>query len=200
MDLRRILFGCLWRPALCYCVGRYSIYRAGQSDTRQTLEEAVVLRLKICRSVRFQFVSTDCSVGIATRYGLDGPGIESWRGRDFPHPSRPALGSIQPPVQWVSGLSGGKAAGAWRWPPTPSSTEVKERVEVYLYSPVEVYLYSPVEVYIYSPSGPSWPVLCWPLPYLYLAVWKRSLNIYWYFLHNGWTIFIDYDCFEGQFM
>jgi len=24
------------------------------------------------------------SVGIATGYGLDGPGIESWRGRDFP--------------------------------------------------------------------------------------------------------------------
>jgi len=24
------------------------------------------------------------SVGIATRYGLDGPGIDSWWGRDFP--------------------------------------------------------------------------------------------------------------------
>ena len=32
---------------------------------------------------------------IATRYGLDGSGIESrWR-RDFPHPSRPALGPTQ---------------------------------------------------------------------------------------------------------
>ena len=31
----------------------------------------------------------DSSVGIATRYGLDGPGIESRWGRDFPHPSRP---------------------------------------------------------------------------------------------------------------
>jgi len=31
-------------------------------------------------------------VGIATRYGLDGPGIESRCGRDFPHPPRPALG------------------------------------------------------------------------------------------------------------
>jgi hypothetical protein len=29
---------------------------------------------------------------IATRYGLDGPGIESWWGRDFPLTSRPALG------------------------------------------------------------------------------------------------------------
>jgi hypothetical protein len=48
----------------------------------------------------------------------------------------------------------GKAAGAWRWPPTPSSAEVKERVEVYLY----------------LPSGPSWPVIEWTylLTYLYI--------------------------------
>ena len=45
----------------------------------------------------------DSSVGIATRYGLDGPGIESRWGRDFPHPSRPALGPTQPPIQWISG-------------------------------------------------------------------------------------------------
>ena len=47
----------------------------------------------------------DSSVGIATRYGLDGPGIESRWGRDFPNPSRPVLGPTQPPVQWVPGLS-----------------------------------------------------------------------------------------------
>ena len=91
----------------------------------------------------------DSSVRIATRYGLDGPGIESGCWRDFPHPSRPALGPTQPPVQCVASLfPGGKTAGAWRWPPTPSSAEVKERVELYFY----------------SPSGPSWPDIGWPLP------------------------------------
>ena len=48
------------------------------------------------------------SVGIATGYGLDGPGIESRWGRDFPHLSGPTLGPTQTPVQWVLGLSRGK--------------------------------------------------------------------------------------------
>ena len=46
-------------------------------------------------------------VGIATGYGLDGPGIESRCGRDFPYLAIPALGIIQPPVQGVPGLSRG---------------------------------------------------------------------------------------------
>ena len=48
---------------------------------------------------------------------------------------------------------GGKTAGAWRWP--PPSTKVKEKLELYLY----------------SPSGLLWPVLGWNLPF-YLLGWK----------------------------
>jgi len=56
----------------------------------------------------------DSAVVIATRYGPDASGFEHRWGRDFPHPVTPSLGPIQPPVQWVPGIPGGKAAGAWR--------------------------------------------------------------------------------------
>ena len=80
-------------------------------------------------------VGRDSSVDIATLYGLDGPGIESRSGRDFPHPSRLVLGPTQPPVRRVPGpFPGGEVAGAWPCPPPPRSPEVKERVELYLYS------------------------------------------------------------------
>jgi hypothetical protein len=55
--------------------------------------------------------SQDSIVNIMTCYDLDGPGIESHWGRDFLHPSRPALVPTQSPVQCVTGLfPGGKVA------------------------------------------------------------------------------------------
>jgi hypothetical protein len=52
------------------------------------------------------------SVGIATHYGLDSPGIESRWGRDFSHTSRPAVGAHPVSCTMGTGSPGGKAAGA----------------------------------------------------------------------------------------
>jgi len=74
-------------------------------------------------------------VGIATGYGLDGPGIESRWGRDFPHLSRLALRPTQPPVQWVPGLSPGVKSGrAVTLTPHFLLVPCQETVELYLYS------------------------------------------------------------------
>ena len=63
-------------------------------------------------------------VSIATGYMPDGTGIEfRWR-RDFPHLSRPALGTTQPPVQWLSGLSRGKERPERDADPSPPSSAV----------------------------------------------------------------------------
>jgi hypothetical protein len=114
-------------------ITQYRLYRRVEFH-----EDSVIQILQAYR------VGRNSSVDIPTSYGLDGPGIESRWGRDFPHPSRPALGPTQPPVQWESGYSPGvKRLGLGAKHPHPSSAEIKERAELYLY----------------SSSGPSWPVL-----------------------------------------
>ena len=65
------------------------------------------IQIKITDFNIFDDVGRDSSVGMATRYGPDGPVIEPLLGRDFPPPSRQALGPSQPPIQWVPGLSWG---------------------------------------------------------------------------------------------
>jgi len=70
----------------------------------------------VCVSVNvcmYVCLGRDSSVATATRYGLDLPWTESRCGRDFPHPSRPALGRTQQPVHGYRLFPGCKAAGAW---------------------------------------------------------------------------------------
>jgi hypothetical protein len=63
-------------------------------------------------------------------------GIESRRGRDFPHPSRPAWG---PPNVLYIGYRV-KQPGRVVDHPRQSGAEVKERVQLYLYSPLWAFL------------------------------------------------------------
>jgi len=55
----------------------------------------------------------DSVVGIATRYELDGPGIESWWGRDFLHPPDRPWGPISLLYDGYWVFHRGKAEGAW---------------------------------------------------------------------------------------
>jgi len=96
-----------------------------------------------CVSNVFMHVSV-ANVGITTRYGLDGPGIVSWWEARFParvqtvpgaHPASYTMGT----GSFTVVLSTGRDVEH----PPQSSTEVKEKVELYMY----------------SPSEPSWPVL-----------------------------------------
>jgi len=89
-------------------------------------------------------VGRDNSVGTATRYRMEGPGIEfRWEAR-FSAPVQ--AGHEAHPASYTMGTGsfrGVKWLGSGVEHQTTSSAEVKERVELYLY----------------SPSGPSWPVL-----------------------------------------
>ena len=57
--------------------------------------------LQLFNFFNISFLGSGSVEGIATAYGLDGPGIKSRCGRDFPHLSRPALKPTLPLVQWV---------------------------------------------------------------------------------------------------
>jgi hypothetical protein len=75
-------------------------------------------------------------IAISLRAGQSGDRIPAGGG-DFPHPSRPALESIQP--------TGGEKRPGRGIKPIPFSAEVKERLELYLYPPLGFMAYSMVD-------------------------------------------------------
>ena len=84
------------------------------------------------------------AVGIATCYGLDDLWIESRWGARFTALVQTGPGAYLTFYRMgIGSFSGVKQPGCIADHPSPSSAQVKERVELYLYS-----------VY-----GPSWPVL-----------------------------------------
>ena len=94
-------------------MGRQQTYDSSLSNPEHSFQEHLTRRSEtytersqLGRSA-VRLCGPDSVVGIPTGYGLDGPGIESRWGRDFPHLSRPTLGPTQPPAQRVPGLSWG---------------------------------------------------------------------------------------------
>jgi len=89
---------------------------------------------------------------------------------------------------WI--FSAGKAPGVWRWPPTQSSAEVKERVS-----------------YTSTPSGSSWPVIGRNLPlplqfkkyiYLYMVRFMRFIMQTSHIVHKKKSCRIGYVCTSEQ--
>ena len=95
----------------------------------------------------------DSSVGIATRYGLDGPGIQSHSGTRSSRPAHPASYTM------VTGSFPGvkRLRHGFEHPP-PSSAKFEGRTELYFC----------------SPSGPSWPVLGRTLYYIIVFEYNKN--------------------------
>jgi hypothetical protein len=74
-------------------------------------------------------VDRNSSVGIATRYVLGGPGIESRWVRDFPNMYKLALVPTQPPIRWVPGPFLGTVKRPGRGVNDPSHLEPRLKKE-----------------------------------------------------------------------
>ena len=140
-----------WAPPGVFCCRYRSSYllvkRPGRGDDLSPHSSPSVPAGMSSRRFTFTFISA-VATGLTDR-GLNPCGSEIFLTR----PDRPR-GPSSLLHKGYRIFSVGKAAGAWRWPPTPSIAE-------------EEYLLLP-----YSPSGPSWPVLGWTL--------FSAVNICWW--------------------
>ena len=86
-----------------------SVIRAENVSITSLIETVnqLIRNMSILCNLQISIGGRESVVGIATRYGLDHPGIGSLRRRNLPCPSRPTPRPIQLPALWVPGLSRG---------------------------------------------------------------------------------------------
>ena len=123
----------------------------------------------------------DSSVGIATRYSLDGPWIESPVGGEIfrTRPARPwSLPSLL--YNGYRVFSWGKAAGAWCWPPHPhlQCRGLKKGRAIHLATRTALLAYAFL-LYMHMPFS-SWITVVRPNPAYYLIHHKDERNLAWF--------------------
>jgi hypothetical protein len=127
------------------------------------------------------------SVSIATGYELDGPGIESRWGEIFAivqsgpgaHPASYTIGT-----GYCPGL---KRTGRAVDHPPPSSAEVKERVELYLYSSSQPVLGQTLSFILWTRLLCLQPSICspWPINHNYADKLQNLIGLNEKEEHNG---------------
>ena len=126
---------------------REGVLRAQRQDRTFILGPSTASKTKL---LSFD-MGRDSSVGIATRYRVDGQGIESRWGAKFSAPVQYGPGAHPTFCTMGTGsFPGEKRPGRGADHPPPSKSRGHERVGLYFY----------------SPSGPQWPVLGRTLPLL----------------------------------
>jgi hypothetical protein len=125
-------------PSVCQLwSGRWHYYRDVDRHCSTNIRTPC-LRLRVFITVVQLLLSSKRETGLAQSVqrlatGWTVRGSNPDGGRDFQHPSRPAVSPTQPPIQWVPGsFPGVKRPRRGVDHPPPSSAEVKERVDLYL--------------------------------------------------------------------
>jgi hypothetical protein len=111
-------------------LGFVSVWFAAAKDEERIYQLNWAAESSLCSYYCYCFIFLYL-YSIATRYGLDGPGIESWWGRNF-------HASVQtgPTAQPASYTMGTASFLEVKWPqrglghPPPASAEVEERLEL----------------------------------------------------------------------
>ena len=109
-------------------------HSSGITDSCQTAlpRDSVSHKSHTHKKTRIFVYALSRSHGIATHYWLDGPGIETPVGRDFPHPFRPPQHPPSLPYNgYRASLPGVNGPGRGADHPPTSSTEVKKRIQLH---------------------------------------------------------------------
>jgi len=134
--VKNIQRGLVFRYTLSAVVFRYML----STVVFRYMLSAVVFTYTLCTVV---FCGPGSSVGVATGYGLDGPGIESQWGKIFHTCPDQRWGPPSPLYNGYRVFPGGKERPGHDADPSPHSSAIgHERVELYLHSP-----YGPYSLY-----------------------------------------------------